>query len=174
MYCLQELFNCYTWLHESMENTVNKPMLVYDVLSWGITVRIIVLINTWLVFVGTDFTFINTPTITCNINSVNRLMLCLCICQCSDYLGLSLELGSFLAGVMISTTDFAQHTMEQVLFCILFSTLWHDLTSLGLNIVFFLHLCCQFNNFDHFGWTYQFTHSGTAAVYCIVLRWSWT
>ncbi|TVU48535.1 hypothetical protein EJB05_08174 [Eragrostis curvula] len=34
--------------------------------------------------------------------------------QCSDYLGLSLELGSFLAGVMISTTDFAHHTLEQV------------------------------------------------------------
>ncbi|KAJ1298988.1 hypothetical protein BS78_01G496600 [Paspalum vaginatum] len=34
--------------------------------------------------------------------------------QCSDYFGLSLELGSFLAGVMISTTDFAHHTLEQV------------------------------------------------------------
>ncbi|OAY84817.1 K(+) efflux antiporter 5 [Ananas comosus] len=31
-----------------------------------------------------------------------------------DKLGLSLELGSFVAGVMISTTDFAQHTLEQV------------------------------------------------------------
>lgn len=34
--------------------------------------------------------------------------------QCSDKLGLSLELGSFVAGVMISTTDFAQHTLDQV------------------------------------------------------------
>jgi len=34
--------------------------------------------------------------------------------QCSDKLGLSLELGSFAAGVMISTTDLAQHTLEQV------------------------------------------------------------
>nr|GLL17177.1 K(+) efflux antiporter 6-like isoform X1 [Ipomoea trifida] len=33
---------------------------------------------------------------------------------CSDKLGLSLELGSFAAGVMISTTDLAQHTLEQV------------------------------------------------------------
>ncbi|KAL6321380.1 hypothetical protein AAG906_016435 [Vitis piasezkii] len=33
--------------------------------------------------------------------------------QCSDKLGLSLELGSFVAGVMISTTDF-QHTLDQV------------------------------------------------------------
>lgn len=36
--------------------------------------------------------------------------------QCSDKLGLSLELGSFAAGVMISTTDLAQHTLEQVWF----------------------------------------------------------
>jgi Kef-type K+ transport system membrane component KefB len=35
--------------------------------------------------------------------------------QCSDKLGLSLELGSFAAGVMISTTDLAQHTLEQVI-----------------------------------------------------------
>jgi len=34
--------------------------------------------------------------------------------QCSDKLGLSLELGSFAAGVMIATTDQAQHTLEQV------------------------------------------------------------
>ncbi|MQM07520.1 hypothetical protein Taro_040368 [Colocasia esculenta] len=35
--------------------------------------------------------------------------------QCSDKLGLSLELGSFAAGVMISTTDLSQHTLEQKL-----------------------------------------------------------
>ncbi|RDX99164.1 K(+) efflux antiporter 6 [Mucuna pruriens] len=34
--------------------------------------------------------------------------------QCSDKLGLSLELGSFAAGVMIATTDLAQHTLEQI------------------------------------------------------------
>jgi Kef-type K+ transport system membrane component KefB len=39
---------------------------------------------------------------------------CLLLAWCSDYFGLSLELGSFLAGVMISTTDFAHHTLEQV------------------------------------------------------------
>lgn len=43
------------------------------------------------------------------INPVSFLLL-----QCSDKLGLSLELGSFAAGVMISTTDLAQHTLEQV------------------------------------------------------------
>ncbi|KAI4376545.1 hypothetical protein MLD38_014294 [Melastoma candidum] len=39
---------------------------------------------------------------------------CLLVAWCSDKLGLSLELGSFAAGVMISTTDQAQHTLEQV------------------------------------------------------------
>ncbi|MED6185562.1 K(+) efflux antiporter 6 [Stylosanthes scabra] len=34
--------------------------------------------------------------------------------RCSDKLGLSLELGSFAAGVMVSTTDFGQRTLEQV------------------------------------------------------------
>ena len=29
-------------------------------------------------------------------------------------MGLSLELGSFVAGVMIATTDLAQHTLEHV------------------------------------------------------------
>ncbi|KAK8660053.1 hypothetical protein V6N13_050989 [Hibiscus sabdariffa] len=39
--------------------------------------------------------------------------------QCSDKLGLSLELGSFAAGVMISTTDLGQHTLEQsAKFCV--------------------------------------------------------
>lgn len=36
------------------------------------------------------------------------------VLQSSDKLGLSLELGSFVAGVMISTTDFAEHTLKQV------------------------------------------------------------
>jgi Kef-type K+ transport system membrane component KefB len=39
---------------------------------------------------------------------------CLLSAWCSDKLGLSLELGSFVAGVMLSTTEFAQHTLEQV------------------------------------------------------------
>ncbi|KAK3005059.1 hypothetical protein RJ639_017396, partial [Escallonia herrerae] len=38
---------------------------------------------------------------------------CLIVAWCSDKLGLSLELGSFAAGVMISTTDLGQHTLEQ-------------------------------------------------------------
>jgi len=40
-----------------------------------------------------------------------------CELQISDKLGLSLELGAFVAGVMISTTEFAEHTLEQV--CVL-------------------------------------------------------
>ncbi|TYJ02391.1 hypothetical protein E1A91_A13G225700v1 [Gossypium mustelinum] len=39
---------------------------------------------------------------------------CLLVAWSSDKLGLSLELGSFAAGVMISTTDLGQHTLEQV------------------------------------------------------------
>lgn len=39
---------------------------------------------------------------------------CLLWAWTSDKLGLSLELGSFVAGVMISTTEFGQHTLEQV------------------------------------------------------------
>ncbi|MQM02773.1 hypothetical protein Taro_035547, partial [Colocasia esculenta] len=39
---------------------------------------------------------------------------CLLLAWCSDKLGLSLELGAFVAGVMISTTDFAHHTLDQV------------------------------------------------------------
>ncbi|KAL6519167.1 K(+) efflux antiporter 4 [Orobanche gracilis] len=45
---------------------------------------------------------------------------CLLVAWCSDKLGLSLELGSFAAGVMISTTDLAQHTLEQILMVLLF------------------------------------------------------
>lgn len=44
------------------------------------------------------------------------VLTCLLSFQCSDKLGLSLELGSFAAGVMISTTDLAEHTLEQVRF----------------------------------------------------------
>ncbi|WOH08510.1 hypothetical protein DCAR_0727951 [Daucus carota subsp. sativus] len=39
---------------------------------------------------------------------------CLLVAWCSDKLGLIFELGSFAAGVMIATTDLAQHTLEQV------------------------------------------------------------
>ncbi|KAJ9556209.1 hypothetical protein OSB04_010823 [Centaurea solstitialis] len=46
---------------------------------------------------------------------------CLLVAWSSDKLGLSLELGSFAAGVMISTTDLAQHSLEQVRLHLLFA-----------------------------------------------------
>lgn len=55
--------------------------------------------------------------------------------QCSDKLGLSLELGSFAAGLMISTTDLAHHTLEQVYFSFFYGTL-----SSTLNIFLYVHL----------------------------------
>jgi len=68
---------------------------------------------------------------------------CLLVAWCSDKLGLSLELGSFAAGVMISTTDFAHHTLEQVepirnLFAALF------LSSIGMLI----HVQFLWNHMD--------------------------
>lgn len=68
---------------------------------------------------------------------------CLLVAWCSDKLGLSLELGSFAAGVMISTTEFAHHTLEQVepirnLFAALF------LSSIGMLI----HVQFLWNHID--------------------------
>ncbi|KAK2398783.1 K efflux antiporter [Trifolium repens] len=58
---------------------------------------------------------------------------CLLVAWCSDKLGLSLELGSFAAGVMIATTDLAQHTLEQIEpICNLFAALF--LSSIGMLI----------------------------------------
>jgi hypothetical protein len=48
--------------------------------------------------------------------------------QCSDKLGLSLELGSFAAGVMISTTDLAQHTLEQVIYYLYLARSFYSLS----------------------------------------------
>jgi predicted Kef-type K+ transport protein len=50
----------------------------------------------------------------CRLNDTMISFFIYIIFQSSDKLGLSLELGSFAAGVMISTTDLAQHTLEQV------------------------------------------------------------
>lgn len=55
---------------------------------------------------------LRTKSFTCFL--INNFFLLFLQFQCSDKLGLSLELGSFAAGVMISTTDLAQHTLEQV------------------------------------------------------------
>mmetsp|Transcript_22266 Transcript_22266/g.48941 ORF Transcript_22266/g.48941 Transcript_22266/m.48941 type:complete len:661 (-) Transcript_22266:274-2256(-) len=39
---------------------------------------------------------------------------CLLVSWCSDYLGLSIELGAFVGGVMISATDYAERTIHQL------------------------------------------------------------
>lgn len=70
--------------------------------------------------------------------------------QSSDKLGLSLELGSFAAGVMISTTDLAQHTLEQVVYFLLCIFFWtckmHD------DLLFYLLL---YGVYCPLGWTYS-------------------
>jgi len=61
--------------------------------------------------------------------------------QFSDKLGLSLELGSFAAGVMISTTDLAQHTLEQIIyylylaFCFAYPSFFFILKSVNYYLV---------------------------------------
>lgn len=68
---------------------------------------------------------------------------CLLVAWCSDKLGLSLELGSFAAGVMISTTDLAQHTLEQIEpICNMFAALF--LASIGMLI----HVHFLWNHID--------------------------
>ncbi|PKI58673.1 K(+) efflux antiporter 4 isoform X2 [Punica granatum] len=57
---------------------------------------------------------ISLSTQTNELYQLASVAFCLLVAWCSDKLGLSLELGSFAAGVMISTTDLAQHTLEQV------------------------------------------------------------
>ncbi|WZZ18661.1 hypothetical protein YC2023_111750 [Brassica napus] len=58
--------------------------------------------------------FVLSRTWTNELYQLAAVAFCLLVAWCSDKLGLSLELGSFAAGVMISTTDLAQHTLEQV------------------------------------------------------------
>ncbi|XP_010541035.1 PREDICTED: K(+) efflux antiporter 4 isoform X2 [Tarenaya hassleriana] len=71
-----------------------------------------VLSRTWVPWFLKLMTSLSSQT-----NELYQLALvafCLLVAWCSDKLGLSLELGSFAAGIMISTTDLAQHTLEQV------------------------------------------------------------
>ncbi|KAG0492157.1 hypothetical protein HPP92_005555 [Vanilla planifolia] len=57
---------------------------------------------------------INLSSQTNELYQLASVAFCLLVAWCSDKLGLSLELGSFAAGVMISTTDLSQHTLEQI------------------------------------------------------------
>ncbi|KAF3433095.1 hypothetical protein FNV43_RR24197 [Rhamnella rubrinervis] len=74
---------------------------VASVLSWSFVPRFLKLM-------------IQLSSQTNELYQLAAVAFCLLSAWCSDKLGLSLELGSFVAGVMISTTDFAQHTLVQV------------------------------------------------------------
>ncbi|CAK7337118.1 unnamed protein product [Dovyalis caffra] len=76
-------------------------LMAASVLSWSFVPRFLKLM-------------IQLSSQTNELYQLAAVAFCLLSAWCSDKLGLSLELGSFMAGVMISTTDFAQHTLEQV------------------------------------------------------------
>ncbi|KAG2715719.1 hypothetical protein I3843_03G092900 [Carya illinoinensis] len=101
-----------------------------SVLSWSFVPRFLKLM-------------IQLSTQTNELYQLAAVAFCLLSAWCSDKLGLSLELGSFVAGVMISTTDFSQHTLDQVepirnLFAALF------LSSIGMLI----HIHFLWNHVD--------------------------
>ncbi|XP_073116600.1 K(+) efflux antiporter 6 isoform X2 [Elaeis guineensis] len=62
-------------------------------------------------------TGLSTQTQTGELYQLASVAFCLLVAWCSDKLGLSLELGSFAAGVMISTTDLSHHTLEHFIPC---------------------------------------------------------
>ncbi|KAF2311768.1 hypothetical protein GH714_026609 [Hevea brasiliensis] len=76
-------------------------LTVASILSWSFVPRFLKLM-------------IQLSSQTNELYQLAAVAFCLLSAWCSDKLGLSLELGSFVAGVMISTTDFAQHTLDQV------------------------------------------------------------
>ncbi|XP_015877839.1 K(+) efflux antiporter 5 [Ziziphus jujuba] len=76
-------------------------LIAASVLSWSFVPRFLKLM-------------IQLSSQTNELYQLAAVAFCLLSAWCSDKLGLSLELGSFVAGVMISTTDFAQHTLVQV------------------------------------------------------------
>ncbi|KAH7537923.1 hypothetical protein FEM48_Zijuj03G0144400 [Ziziphus jujuba var. spinosa] len=77
-------------------------LIAASVLSWSFVPRFLKLM-------------IQLSSQTNELYQLAAVAFCLLSAWCSDKLGLSLELGSFVAGVMISTTDFAQHTLVQSL-----------------------------------------------------------
>lgn len=76
-------------------------LTVTSILSWSFVPRFLKLM-------------IQLSSQTNELYQLAAVAFCLLSAWCSDKLGLSLELGSFIAGVMISTTDFAKHTLDQV------------------------------------------------------------
>ncbi|CAN1842618.1 K(+) efflux antiporter 5, partial [Linum perenne] len=79
--------------------------LLHGMISMG---KLYVVRCSLIIFSGNSFENTN------ELYQLAAVAFCLLSAWCSDKLGLSLELGSFIAGVMISTTDFAQHTLDQV------------------------------------------------------------
>lgn len=75
-----------------------------------------------------------------NLN-IDGSYLLLYVFQCSDKLGLSLELGSFAAGVMIATTDLAQHTLEQVWLILILNFYTNLLHLMRVLTTCLFHLC---------------------------------
>ncbi|KAL9409537.1 hypothetical protein AB3S75_047863 [Citrus x aurantiifolia] len=76
-------------------------LTVTSILSWSFVPRFLKLM-------------IQLSSQTNELYQLAAVAFCLLSAWSSDKLGLSLELGSFMAGVMISTTDFAKHTLDQV------------------------------------------------------------
>lgn len=81
--------------------TLSIYLIAASVLTWSFVPRFLKLM-------------IQLSSQTNELYQLAMVAFCLLSASCSDKLGLSLELGSFVAGVMISTTEFAQHTLDQV------------------------------------------------------------
>ncbi|KAL8049781.1 hypothetical protein ABFX02_06G041700 [Erythranthe guttata] len=81
--------------------TLSMFLVVATLLTWSFVPRFLKLM-------------IQLSSQTNELYQLAAVAFCLMSAWCSDKLGLSLELGSFVAGVMISSTEFAQHTLKQV------------------------------------------------------------
>ncbi|MCD7470667.1 K(+) efflux antiporter 4 [Datura stramonium] len=89
--------------------SMTKSQVGHVAVIFGYFVNIITEVSA-MVPEADDKLIVTAPQLRCSREELRTA----CSCLCSDKLGLSLELGSFAAGVMISTTDLAQHTLEQV------------------------------------------------------------
>ncbi|XP_078440670.1 K(+) efflux antiporter 5-like [Wolffia australiana] len=76
-------------------------LVAASILSWGFVPRFFKLMT-------------RLSSHTNELYQLASVAFCLLFAWCSDKLGLSLELGAFVAGFVISTTDSAQHTLDQI------------------------------------------------------------
>ncbi|KAL1531475.1 K(+) efflux antiporter 5 [Salvia divinorum] len=81
--------------------TLSMYLIVATILTWSFVPRFLKLM-------------MQLSSQTNELYQLATVAFCLISAWCSDKLGLSLELGSFVAGIMISTTEFTQHTLNQV------------------------------------------------------------